>query len=47
VTTILAAAGTGVVVLLAGNLLWAGLGAWNLRQGTMVPWSIVPTALYL
>ena len=46
-TTILAAAGTGVVVLLAGNLLWAGLGAWNLRQGTTVPWAIVPTALYL
>ena len=47
VTTILAAAATGVVVLLAGNLLWAALGSWNLRIGTMVPWAIVPTALYL
>jgi membrane protease YdiL (CAAX protease family) len=47
VTTILAAAGTGVVVLLAGNLPWAGFGAWNLRAGTMVPWAVVPTALYL
>jgi membrane protease YdiL (CAAX protease family) len=47
VTTILAAAGTGVVVLLAGNLVWAVLGSWNLRIGTKVPWAIVPTALYL
>jgi membrane protease YdiL (CAAX protease family) len=46
-TTILAAAGTGVVVLLAGNLLWAGLGAWNLRHGIAVPWAVVPTALCL
>jgi membrane protease YdiL (CAAX protease family) len=53
VTTILAAAGTAVVVLLAGNLPWAGfagirgLGAWNLRVGAVVPWAIVPMALYL
>ncbi len=52
-TTILAAAGTAVLVLLAGNLPWvgfgriAGLGAWNLRVGTTVPWAILPMALYL
>jgi membrane protease YdiL (CAAX protease family) len=46
-TTILAAAGVGVAVLLAGNLPWAGFGAWNLRVGTAVPWAIVPMALYL
>jgi membrane protease YdiL (CAAX protease family) len=51
--TILAAAGTGVLVLLAGNLPWAGFGrisglnAWNLRVGTAVPWTILPMALYL
>src|SRR6476661_7265721 len=44
---------TGIVVLLAGNLPWAGLGrisglaAWNLRVWTGVPWAIVPMALYL
>ena len=46
-TTILAAAGTGVAVLLAGNLPWGALGAWTLRYGTLVPWAIVPMALYL
>src|SRR5687768_17823872 len=52
-TTILAAVGIGVLVLLAGNLPWAGFGrisglsAWNLRAGTAVPWSILPMALYL
>jgi membrane protease YdiL (CAAX protease family) len=52
-TTILAAAGTAVLVLLAGNLPWAGfgrisgLGAWNLRVGTIVPWAILPMSLYL
>ena len=46
-TTVLAAAGVGVAVLLAGNLRWAGFGAWNLRVGTAVPWAIVPMALYL
>ncbi len=52
-TTILAAAGVAVVVLLAGNLPWAGFGplgglaAWNLRVATSVPWAIVPMAVYL
>lgn len=44
--TILSAVATGVVVLVAGNLI-AGLGAWNLGQGTVVPWAILPTAVYL
>ena len=44
--TILSAVATGVVVLVAGNVI-AGLGAWNLGQGTAVPWAILPTALYL
>jgi hypothetical protein len=46
-TTIVAAILTGVLVLLAGNLPWAGLGAWNLRIGTAVPWAILPMVLYL
>ena len=46
-TTIVAAAGAAVAVLLAGNLPWAGLGTANLRIGTAVPWAIVPMALYL
>ena len=46
-TTILTAILTGVVVLLAGNLPWAALGAWNLRIGTAVPWAILPMVLYL
>jgi membrane protease YdiL (CAAX protease family) len=51
--TILAAAGTAVVVLLAGNLPWAGFGPisglaqGNLRVGTAFPWAILPMALYL
>src|SRR5437762_7213657 len=52
-TTILAATGTAILVLLAGSLPWAGFGrisglsAWNLRIGLLVPWAIVPMALYL
>ncbi len=46
-TTILAAAGVAVAVLLAGNLPTSALGAWNLRAGTAIPWAIVPMALYL
>ena len=46
-TTILTAILTGVAVLLAGNLPWAALGAWNLRIGTAVPWAILPMGLYL
>jgi membrane protease YdiL (CAAX protease family) len=52
-TSILTAIGVAVVVLLAGNLPWAGfgrisgLGAWNLRVGTAIPWAIVPMTLYL
>ncbi len=52
-TTILTAALTGVLVLVAGNLPWAGfgpisgLGARNLRVWTAVPWAILPMAVYL
>ena len=52
-TTIFAATGVAVFVLLAGNVAWAGfgpisgLGGWNLRVGTTVPWAIVPMTLYL
>lgn len=52
-TTILAAAGAAVLVLLGGSLPWAGLGrvsglgAWNLRLGVVAPWAIVPMAIYL
>jgi membrane protease YdiL (CAAX protease family) len=52
-TTILIAVGTGVVVLLAGNLPWAGFGpvtglmTRNLGTGTAVPWAILPMTLYL
>jgi membrane protease YdiL (CAAX protease family) len=51
--TILAAASVAVLVLLAGNLPWAGFGpitglmGWNLRAGTSVPWAVLPAALYL
>ena len=44
---------TGILVLLAGNLPWAGFGrlgglaAWNFRTGTAAPWAIVPMAIYL
>ena len=52
-TTILVAAGTAIVVLLAGNLPWAGFGpivglaGWNQRVGTQVPWALLPMAVYL
>lgn len=52
-TTILAASGTAILVLLAGSLPWAGFGplsglaAWNLRIGTTMPWAVLPMALYL
>ena len=45
--TILAAIGIGVLVLLAGNLPFNVLRAWNWRVGTDVPWAIVPAALWL
>jgi membrane protease YdiL (CAAX protease family) len=52
-TTILTAAITGVAVLLAGSLPWAGfgpivgLGRLNLQFWTAVPWAILPMAAYL
>jgi membrane protease YdiL (CAAX protease family) len=45
--TILAAIGIGVLVLLAGNMPFSILRAWNLQIGTVVPWAILPAALYL
>src|SRR4030095_15180119 len=47
VMTILAASATAVAVLLGGIRPWAGLGTWNLRVGTAVPWALVPMAIYL
>jgi hypothetical protein len=44
---------TGVLVLLAGNLPWAGFGrigglaAQNFRVGVVAPWAIIPMAVYL
>ena len=46
-TTILAAAGVGTLVLLAGNVPTSALGAWNLRVGAALPWAVIPAALYL
>jgi membrane protease YdiL (CAAX protease family) len=46
-TTIPAAIGIGVLVLLAGSLPLGALRAANLQVGVAVPWSIVPVALYL
>lgn len=49
-TTVLAAIVSGVLVLLAGNIPWAGFGrlanlsARNLRVGTAVPWAVVVPA---
>jgi membrane protease YdiL (CAAX protease family) len=45
--TILAAIGLGVLVLLAGNMPFNLLRAWNFQAGTAVPWAILPAALYL
>jgi membrane protease YdiL (CAAX protease family) len=45
--TTLTAIGIGVLVLLAGNMPFNVLRAWNHQLGTAVPWAIVPTALYL
>ena len=45
--TILAAVGMGVLVLLAGNMPFNVLRAWNLEVGVAVPWAILPAALYL
>ena len=46
-STIFAAIGIGVLVLLAGNMPFNALRAWNLQAGTALPWAILPTALYL
>lgn len=51
--TILTATFTGILVLLAGNIPWAGfgrisgLGARNLLVFTAVPWAILPMSIYL
>ena len=52
-STILTAVFTAVVVLLAGNVPWAGfgrisgLGARNLLVWTALPWAILPISVYL
>lgn len=46
-TTIVSAVVIGVVVLLAGNLPWAGLGTWNFRAGNTLPWAVPLMAAYL
>jgi membrane protease YdiL (CAAX protease family) len=45
--TILAAIGTGVLVLLAGNMPFNVLNALNHRSGIAVPWAVLPTVLYV
>jgi membrane protease YdiL (CAAX protease family) len=45
--TIPAAAGTAVLVLLAGSLPWGPLFARNLLVGVTVPWAVLPMAIYL
>jgi membrane protease YdiL (CAAX protease family) len=46
-STIFAAVGIGVLVLLAGNMPFNALRVWNLQAATAVPWAIPPAALYL
>jgi membrane protease YdiL (CAAX protease family) len=46
-STILAAVGIGVLVLLAGNMPFNVLRVWNLGTGVAVPWAVLPAALYL
>jgi membrane protease YdiL (CAAX protease family) len=46
-STILAAIGIGVLVLLAGNMPFNVLRVWNFQTGVAVPWAVVPAALYL
>ena len=51
--TIIAAAAVAVLVLLAGNLPWAGFGpiaglmTLNLRHGVLLPWAVLPAAIWL
>jgi len=46
-STILAAIGIGVAVLLVGNMPFNALRLLNLDVGAAVPWAIVPAALWL
>ncbi len=46
-TSVLAASGIALLVLLTGSVPWAFLGAWNQRVGIAVPWAIVPMTIYL
>jgi membrane protease YdiL (CAAX protease family) len=47
VTTILAALGLGVLVLLAGNMPFNVLRAVNQNAGAAAPWAVLPAALWL
>jgi hypothetical protein len=47
VTTALAASGITILVLLTGSIPWAVLGNLNQRLTVLVPWAIIPMALYL
>src|SRR5262245_52272712 len=37
----------GLAVAAAGTLPWAALASANVRHGSLVPWSVLPAALYL
>ena len=43
-STILAAIGIGVLVLLAGNMPFNVLRVWNFEIGVAVPWAVLPAA---
>lgn len=47
VTTVLAASGITILVLLTGSVPWAVLGNLNQRIGVLAPWALIPMALYL
>ena len=38
---------SGLAVAVAGTLPWSALASANLRRGSVVPWAVLPAALYL